>query len=179
MIIMKTVFLSITLLLSVSLSAQQNFITAGYGLNIADNDIFLERDHYIVSNNLVLKASYARSITDFIRGKVDIAYADYDVINGSLSAIEPTFREKSYQRWSLSFGPVFKILSIKNFTFLSGFNAGCHFGNDLTVSIDPYFDYAINPLSITYEYKGVTVAIDSYIGSNMYSNVYIGLGYSF
>lgn len=180
---MKTVFLSIALLLSVSLSAQQNFITACYGLNIADNDIFLERDHYIVSNTLVLKASYARNITDFIRGKVDIGYADYIVVNGSLSFFEPTFREKSYQRLSVSIGPVFKLFSVQRFSFLSGFNVGYHFGNNHTVSngdnYDSYFDYAINPLSIMYVINGFTIEVDSYIGSNMYSNVFVGLGYSF
>jgi len=79
---------------------------------------------------------------------------------------------------------VFKLFSVKRFTFLSGFNAGYHYGNDHTVSggnnkFASYFDMAINPLSICYQLKGFTIDLDTYIGSNKYSNVFIGLGYSF
>lgn len=73
---MKSLLLSMLLVFSFLLNAQQNFFTASYGLNIADEDRIRERGHYIGTNNLVLKASYAKEITEFIRGKVDIAYAD-------------------------------------------------------------------------------------------------------
>jgi len=67
---MKTILTSILLVCSFFLNAQQNFFTIGYGLNIADNDIIIERGHYMITNNLVLKASYAKEITEFIRGKL-------------------------------------------------------------------------------------------------------------
>jgi hypothetical protein len=176
---MKSLLLFSSFFFAIGLNGQVNNISIGYGLNIADNEVFTTRGHYIVANNLVMKASYTRNIYEFIHGKIDVGYADYDVVNGFLSVQEPTFTEKTYKRISVSIGPVFKLLTVKRFTFLSGFNAGYHFGNDHTVILRPYFDYAINPLSITYTFKGFSVVVDSYIGSNMYSNVFIGLGYSF
>lgn len=176
---MKSLLLFIALVFAIVLRGQVNSIAIGYGLNIADNEVFTTRGHYIVSNNLVLKASYIRDINEFIRGKIDVAYADYVVVNGFLSTLEPTFTEKPIQRLSVSIGPQFKLLTVKRFAFLSGFNAGYHFGNDHSVILRPYFDYAINPLSVTYTLKGLTLGVDTYIGSNMYSNVFVGLGYTF
>lgn len=179
---MKVLFIFLFLAIAIGAQAQKNSLMVGYGLNAGDEKIFRERDHYIVNKNLVANLCYTREVHEYFSLQANLAYADYDVINAGLE-YSPDFIERPFTRISVSVGAQFRLLRSGNFTFLSGFNGGYHWGSDETVRSDyytsSYWDYAINPLSITYAIKGFTVAVDSYIGSNMYSNVFVGLGYSF
>jgi hypothetical protein len=162
--------------------AQENAFTLGYGFFQADENKLLEQQHY-GTPNLVLQMDYERKLSDFIGLRTTVGYSDYTVVNQSLNIITPTFQYRTYERVSISIGPQFTLFHAGSFRFSSGFDVGYHFGSDETVSSDAneasYWDYDINVLNVFYNYHGFLLGLETYIGSNMYSNVFVSAGYAF
>lgn len=163
--------------------AQKTQISLGYGLNTADDAYFDERGYLLEDKNLNSKLSVSHFLNDFIRLKADFVYSNYTI--SQLWSNSPLSVNEEYQRISGSIGPQFRIWKIKDFEFYSGFNLGWHYNSNPEVQktdfrpVSIYFNYGINPISVSYFVNNFSIDLDTYVGTNMYSNVFIGLGYRF
>jgi hypothetical protein len=161
---------------------QVNTIRLGYGFFQADENRLEERIHN-ATPNFVMKANYARHVYKIISIQFTTGYASYVASDKRLNPQNPTNPEKDYQRISFSLGPQIELFTWKDFHFSTGFDLGYHFANDQTVRSDRYeanyFDYSINLLNLFYQYKGFQIGIESHVGSNMYSKMFVSAGFTF
>jgi hypothetical protein len=178
----KNLLFIVFLLSTVDAVSQNNTFTFGYGFLQADENKILEQQHWSYPG-IVMHLDYERKLNSLVGVRTTIGYSDYTVLNQSLNIVNPTFEYRQYERISISVGPQFTLFSGKGFSFSSGFDIGYHFGSDETVRSDAYessyWDYGINLLNVFYNYNGFLLGVETYVGSNMYSNVFISVGYTF
>jgi hypothetical protein len=176
------IFLLINYCWVFSLHSQVNQIKFGYGFLQADDSRIEERQHFTISNS-AYKIDYTRHIYKNIGLRATLGYSNYDVLGGEIDSVTQRSTQRPYKRILTALGTQIGLFEVQRFQFSTGFDIGYHFANDQTVRSDAheasYFDYNINLLNVFYNYNGFLLGVETYIGSNMYSNVFFSVGYAF